>query len=176
MGVSPRTGKIIKSTKNSAVRDHMLVWNNIVSFADFSVLANGTNDFRIKLQQSLLIHRDEPQLNKTSESARLTLFSWRNPKLLVYIDFFRFTTMYVLLLNQSKFLVTPLYVHKIQFISKLQTSSSSHGQHRELVFLFSHWESYFLKRHTRLFVEPHPQSDLSSSIFKSNDNCVGVIN
>ena len=75
MGVSARTGKNIKSTKNSAVRDHMLVCNNIVSFEDFSVLANGTNDFRIKLQESLLIHRDGPQLNKTSESAPLMLFS-----------------------------------------------------------------------------------------------------
>ena len=56
MGVSARTGKNIKSTKNSAVGD-------------------GTNDFRIKLQENLLIHRDVPQLNKTSESAPLMLFS-----------------------------------------------------------------------------------------------------
>ena len=75
MGVSARTGKNIKSTKNSAVRDHMLVCNSIVSFEDFSVLANGTNDFRIELQESLLIHHDGPQLNKRSESALLILFS-----------------------------------------------------------------------------------------------------
>ena len=56
MGVSTRTGKKIKSTKNSAVYDHMLFCNNIVSYEDFPVLANRTNDFRIKLQQSLLIH------------------------------------------------------------------------------------------------------------------------
>ena len=55
------------SSKSSAVRDHVLICNNIVSFEDFSVLANGTNEFRIKLQESLLIHRDGPQLNKTSE-------------------------------------------------------------------------------------------------------------
>ena len=60
-------------TKSSAVRDHMLVCNNIVSFEDLPVLANGTNDFRIKLQESLLINCDEPQLNKTSESAPLML-------------------------------------------------------------------------------------------------------
>ena len=47
----------------------------ILPFEDSSVLANGTNDFRIKLQESLLIHRDGPQLNKTSESAPLMLFS-----------------------------------------------------------------------------------------------------
>ena len=52
MGVSARTGKNIKSTKNSAVLDHMLVCNNIIPFEDFSILANGSNDFRIKLQQS----------------------------------------------------------------------------------------------------------------------------
>ena len=75
MGVSAHTGKNIKSTKNSTVLDHMLVYNNIVSFEDFSVLANGTSDFRIKLQESLLIHRDGLQLNKTSESAPLMLFS-----------------------------------------------------------------------------------------------------
>ena len=71
MGVPASTGKSIKSTKNSAAHDDMLVCNNIVSFEEFSVLAN---DFRIKLQ-SLLIHRDRPQLNKTSEWASLMSFS-----------------------------------------------------------------------------------------------------
>ena len=42
-GVSARAGKIIKSTKSSAVRDLMLVCNNIVSFEEFSILANGTD-------------------------------------------------------------------------------------------------------------------------------------
>ena len=75
MGVSAHTGKNIKSTKNFAVREHMLICNNTVSFEDFSVLANSTNDFRIKLEKSLLIHRDGQQLNKTSDSAPLMLFS-----------------------------------------------------------------------------------------------------
>ena len=43
MGVSARMGKNIESTKKSAVPGHM-------PFEDFSVFANGTNDFRIKLQ------------------------------------------------------------------------------------------------------------------------------
>ena len=75
MGVSAHTGKNSKSTKNPAVCDHILVCNNIMSFEDFSVLANGTNDFRIKLQESLLIHCDGPQSNKTSESTPFMLFS-----------------------------------------------------------------------------------------------------
>ena len=69
-----RTGKKIKSTKNSAKRDHVLVCNNIVSFGDFFVLVNGTNDFRIKLREGILIHLDGSQLNKISESAPLMLF------------------------------------------------------------------------------------------------------
>ena len=74
--------------------------------------------------------------------------------------------MWILQLNQSNLLLTPFYVHKIQFISnKLRPLSSLHGQLRELVFLFLHRESYFLKRHTSLFVELYGQSDLSSSIF-----------
>ena len=69
-------------------------------------------------------------------------------------------------------LLTPFFVHEIQFISnKLCPSSCSHDQHRELVFLFSHRGSHFLKSQTRLFVEPYGQSDLSSSIFQSNDKC-----
>ena len=58
--VSACTGKNITSTKNSAVCDHLLICNNIVSFEDFSILVNGTND-----------HHDGQQLNKTSESASL---------------------------------------------------------------------------------------------------------
>ena len=73
MGVSARTGKNIKSTKNSVVRDHMLVCNNTLSFEDFSVLANGTNDFKIKLQESLSIHRDGPQLNHLNQSLDVIL-------------------------------------------------------------------------------------------------------
>ena len=75
MRVSARTSKSIKSTKNSAVCNHMLVCDNIVPFKVFSVLANEANYFRIKLQESLLIHLDRPQLNKTSKSASLMLFS-----------------------------------------------------------------------------------------------------
>ena len=49
---SVHTGKNIKSTKNSAVHDYMSVCNNVASFEDFSVLADETNDFRIKLQHT----------------------------------------------------------------------------------------------------------------------------
>ena len=49
----------VNVAENSDVCDHMLFCNNIVFFEDFCCLANGTNDLRIRLQKSLLIHRDE---------------------------------------------------------------------------------------------------------------------
>ena len=42
------------------MRDHMLVCDNIASLEDFFVLINDSDNFRIKLQESLLIHRDDP--------------------------------------------------------------------------------------------------------------------
>ena len=51
----------VKSTTNYTVHDHMLVCDNIVSFEDFSILTNCSNDFKINLQESLLIHCDGPQ-------------------------------------------------------------------------------------------------------------------
>ena len=62
----------------------------------------------------------------------------RKPKPIAHFDFIYCQ------LNQSNFLVAPLYVHKLQFISnKLRSSSSSHGQLRKLVCLSSHRGSHF---------------------------------
>ena len=47
----------------------MLITNSIVSFVDFYVLANRTNNFKIKLQESIFMHHDGPQLIKISESS-----------------------------------------------------------------------------------------------------------
>ena len=60
-------------TKNFTVSDHMIACNNIVSFENFYVLANGSNNFKAKLQEILLIHRDGLQFSETSESVTLML-------------------------------------------------------------------------------------------------------
>ena len=78
MGVSARTVKSINSTKNSDVWDYMLVCDNIVSFEDFSVLPNGFNYFKIKLQ-SFLIHRNRSELNKAFDALKeyhVSSFAW----------------------------------------------------------------------------------------------------
>ena len=75
MGVSHLTGKVLKANANStAVRDHMLICNTKVTYDNFSIIAKSTNDFRLKIQESLLIKRDNPSLNKATESLPLFLF------------------------------------------------------------------------------------------------------
>lgn len=53
----------------------MLDCDNKVSFEDFAVVTNDSIDFRTKFQESFLVYRDEPWLNKASELAPLMVFS-----------------------------------------------------------------------------------------------------
>ena len=74
IGISPLTSKKIKPSKESAIRDHLLICNNVPSFDEFSILAHGNNRFVLEIKESLLIKRDKPVLNKNISSARLFLF------------------------------------------------------------------------------------------------------
>ena len=67
------TSKKIKPSKESAIRDHLLICNNVPSFDEFSILAHGNNRFVLEIKESLLIKQDKPVLNKNSSSARLFL-------------------------------------------------------------------------------------------------------
>ena len=73
-GVSPLTGKKSKSKKSTAVKDHMLFCDHIVSIDDFKILATSNSDFRVKVKESLLISRDEPILNKNETLLPVYLF------------------------------------------------------------------------------------------------------
>ena len=74
IGISPLTFKKTKPSKESAIRDHLLNCNNIASFEEFTILANGNNKFALEIKESLLIKRDRPILNKNINSAKLFLF------------------------------------------------------------------------------------------------------
>ena len=73
-GVSPLTGKRSKSKKSTEVKDHMLFCDHIVSIDDFKILATSDSDFHVWVEESLLISRDEPILNKNETSLPLYLF------------------------------------------------------------------------------------------------------
>ena len=60
--------------KESAVSDHHLQCDCIISFVDFDVLASDTNNFRLLIKESLLIKRDKPILNCTIKSFLLKFF------------------------------------------------------------------------------------------------------
>ena len=74
MGISNLTGKRLKCVKQSAVSDHLLECNCSIDFDDFDILASDANKFRLLIKESLLIKRDQPQLNKTIKSFPLKLF------------------------------------------------------------------------------------------------------
>ena len=76
MGISNLTGKRLKCVKESAVSDHQLECNCSIDFDHFDILTSDENKFRLLIIESLLIKRDQPQLNKTSKSFPLKLFDW----------------------------------------------------------------------------------------------------
>ena len=76
MGISNLTGKRLQCVKESAVSDHQLECNCSIDFDHFDILTSDENKFRLLIIESLLIKRDQPQLNKTSKSFPLKLFDW----------------------------------------------------------------------------------------------------
>ena len=74
MGISDLTGKRLKCVKQSAVPDHLLECNFSIDFDHLDILASDANKFRLLIKESLLIKRDQPQLNKTIKSFPLKLF------------------------------------------------------------------------------------------------------
>ena len=73
-GISPLTGKKSKARKTTAVKDHMLFCDHIVSLDDFKILTSSNSEFHLKIKESLLISRDKPELNRNEKSLPLCLF------------------------------------------------------------------------------------------------------
>ena len=63
MGISNLTEKRAKNMKESAVSDHRLQCDCVISFDDFDDLAS--DNFRLLMKESVLIKRDKPILNRT---------------------------------------------------------------------------------------------------------------
>ena len=78
MGISNWTGKRLECVKQLAVSDHLFECNYSIDFDHFDILASDTNRFRLLIKESLLIKRDQPQLNKTIKSFPLKTFWLRH--------------------------------------------------------------------------------------------------
>ena len=64
-----------KSSKEIAIRDHLLSCNKILSFHQFIILAYGYHKYVHEIKESLLIKRDRYILNKNISSAKLFILT-----------------------------------------------------------------------------------------------------
>ena len=74
INISNLTSKHAKNMKESAVSHHLLQRNRGFDFGHFDVLASDANSFRLLINESLLIKREKPVLNRTVQSFSLKLF------------------------------------------------------------------------------------------------------
>ena len=58
LGVSPLTGKKSKAKTVTAIKNHMLFCDHIVSLDDFKIGASSNSEFHLNIKESLLTARD----------------------------------------------------------------------------------------------------------------------
>ena len=75
LSMMPLTREKVKSSKESAVFDHIVHIGHNASFDDFKTLVKVFDDLRLLLRESLLILCDDPPLNRYVKSIPLELFS-----------------------------------------------------------------------------------------------------
>ena len=63
-GVSPRTGKLVKGTLSTSVRDHMLNCDHTVAWEDFSIIGRESNHYLLETKESIFIKRKSLSLNR----------------------------------------------------------------------------------------------------------------
>ena len=78
LGISHLTGKKVKIDNNklTMIQERLLCCNYSPSFEDFSILTTESNDFKLKIMESLLIARVKPILNKADSPSPLELFQY----------------------------------------------------------------------------------------------------
>ena len=64
LGITPSSGKFIKTPKKSAIFYYILLDGHNTSFDNFWVFLKENNIFKLKSKESLLISRDKAILNK----------------------------------------------------------------------------------------------------------------
>ena len=75
LDISHISGKKVKIDNNkvTAIQEHLLCFNYFPFVEGFSILNRGSNDFKLKIMERLLIARDKPILNKPDSSLPLEL-------------------------------------------------------------------------------------------------------
>ena len=75
LGTTPLNQKPPKNSKKSTFIDYILLESYNATNHDFSVLIPKNNQFKLHLQESLLIKRDKPELNRNICIYPLELFA-----------------------------------------------------------------------------------------------------
>ena len=73
-GCSPLSGKALTGQNSTAVRDHMLVCNTLVTRENFKILGADNNNIHLRIKEALFIMREKPCLNIQGKSFPLALF------------------------------------------------------------------------------------------------------
>ena len=71
LGITPLTGKKVKSPKEIAVFDHIVHTGHNASFDDFKTLVKECDEFRPLFRESFLILLANPPLNRYAKSIHL---------------------------------------------------------------------------------------------------------
>ena len=76
LGISYKTGKATKynDKQTTAVREHLRLCEHTSDVTNFKVLNHGSTDFELLIKESLLVGKEQPQLNKQVKSFKLSLF------------------------------------------------------------------------------------------------------
>ena len=74
LSLSALTGKRVNNYQKLAVEDHCFPSNRVGSFEVFSILTYKSNPFKLLIEDSLLVSREEPLLNKQVKSLPLQIF------------------------------------------------------------------------------------------------------
>ena len=74
--IPPLMNKESKSMKSTAVKDHILMNDHIVSFVNVEVLNFNNSEFQLKIKESLLVSRDQLILKIKEASLPLCLFEY----------------------------------------------------------------------------------------------------
>lgn len=69
-------GKRIKNPKEFAINGNIILKGHGTNHDDFSILLNESSVFKLHLKESLLIKKDQPELNGNNYSYPLELFDW----------------------------------------------------------------------------------------------------
>ena len=105
-GVSPRTGKHLKGTLSTSVKDHMLDYNHIVAWHDFKILGRESNHWLVEIRESLFIKRDRLSLNKNIYFQELFIFYLYDVRYKILIAFICCYWIVVCNCKFSRFLIS----------------------------------------------------------------------